>query len=184
MYGRREGSESSLRRNEGIRIGMALFEHFQPPGSHRLTFTIKLGELIAINGVLIKVWLKDGQLAITICGEKPRVLVGRQLMRADDARTPLDRIYLLIQEIFLCDGGRLQAVIGDIVDRIKGLPEFQLHRPEHAYIESAIDCINGGLYHRALRSIREMYERFYPHKGWPGTRPAPTDVSEIRPGRR
>lgn len=162
---------------------MALLEEFQPSGSRRITITIQFDEIIAINGVLVKISAKNGRLAMTVCGENPRVLAGRQLMRAREARTALDRIYLLVQEIFLCDGRRLQTVVSDTVERIEGLPEFQPGRRERAYLRFAIFCIHRDLCHRALRSIRKMYENFYPGRGWPGTRPPPTAISEFRRGR-
>ena len=117
-----------------------------------LRVELKPGERIVIGQSVIT--NSDTRTAFLIDGDAP-ILREKDILTSDTATTPVKRIYLCVQMMYLENDipAYQDLYLGFIKELIEAVPSF---RPQ---IESVSNLIlSGGLY-KALRELRELIKR-------------------------
>ena len=117
-----------------------------------LRVVLKPGERIIIGQSLIT--NSDARATFLIDGQAP-ILREKDILTADTANTPVKRLYLCIQMMYLeNDIPKYQELyMGFVKDLIQAVPSFR------ATIETASKLILAGSLYNSLKEIRKLFAR-------------------------
>ena len=107
---------------------------------------IIIGQSVITNSETRATFLVDGEVPI---------LREKDILTAETANTPVKRIYLCVQQMYLEDDiPKYQDLyLGFVKDLLEAVPSFRNH------IEAASNLILSGYLYKALREIRKLISR-------------------------
>jgi len=138
-----------------------------------LSFQLKIGELIVINGARVRIERKgdNGCLKLVIVAANPRVLIGRQIIEPVQATSPFRRLYHDLQQVFVTNQCQEAETVNKILANVEDLIN-QATKQDIKMILAKISLhIQGHQFHYALKDIRILIENHDP--GGPGDWPPP-----------
>jgi flagellar protein FlbT len=116
-----------------------------------LRVELKPGERIIIGESVIT--NADARAAFLIDGDAP-ILREKDILTADSANTPVKRVYLCVQMMYLeRDIAKYQEIYFDLIrDLLTAVPSFK------ASIEAASNHILSGELYKALKALKKLIE--------------------------
>ena len=116
------------------------------------------GEQFVVNGAVVEVG--GPRRAILLIQNKASVLLGRDIMQPEDAKTPARRIYFPIMLMYLNESGR-ETAYAEFEKRLREFMSAACDPPVLAECAEMLNDVTAGEYYRALVRCRRLmtYER-------------------------
>lgn len=116
-----------------------------------LRLTLKPGELVVVNGCAIR---NADRRQVLLIENQADIVRGKDLISAEEAATPVSRVYFLIQTA-LVDAAERERVVPQVQQRLGVLATvFGTERVGHVF--RAANHVSTGDYYKALAEMRHL----------------------------
>lgn len=142
-------------------------------GDKALSFQLKIGELIVINGARVRIERKgdNGCFKLVVVGANPRILVGRQIIEPEQATSPFRLLYLDLQKVFFSDQGLEADAVSNILASVERFIRESANQDVREALAAISRYVHAEQFHSALKAIRILIENH--DAGAPGDWPPP-----------
>ena len=118
-----------------------------------LRIRLSPGEQVIVNGAVIQ----NGDRRNVVSVLNPaNVLRGRDVLRPEDAVTPVARAYFLVQSILIASGADRAGVRAEVIDALAGLAVSASTEDERGLALEAASQFTSDDYYKALAALRAM----------------------------